>query len=69
MIYETDKEPKEGCLTAIILLIICIVFGLLVGCEKSALSPIKIDEKKIRKCLDCKIKSIPALDTVLIKQN
>jgi hypothetical protein len=67
-IYEVNTKPNNGCLTAIILFIICLIFGFMTSCKKDeCIQPnFKIDVDKSKFCAGCKPKS--PLDTALHKQ-
>lgn len=74
MIYEIKKYPKGnrphgGCATAVVLLVICILFGMLVSCKKDTPICPQLPVVKFRKCLDCKPVRPNVLDTTIRKQN
>lgn len=65
MIYEIKKDPNKGCIVAILLFIICLVFGMLTSCTKDeTIIPIKKPSKD-KICLGCK--PTPRVDTTFNK--
>ena len=67
MKYEVRNKPNNGCGIVVILLIICILFGMLASCTKSELIQPTNKIQKGKKCLDCGIKSQTIIDTVIHK--
>lgn len=65
-IYEVNPQPNNGCLRAVILLIICIVFGYLTSCTKDqCVHPVfPVDKSKL--CMGCEPSTL--VDTTVRKQ-
>jgi|GEM_PF-4053411 len=62
---KRENELKE-CFLALVLLVICVIFGLFVSCKKTEL--IDVTPDNIIKCAGCPIKHTARVDSVIIKK-